>query len=406
MMASPRDLVEPRMTAALSRSARASLAIIALSLLLPLAAMGLQDREALEQFHNRTLVRWPSGKLLRHDPARYFSRANAWLADRAFPLIASAHFSRAALYSVLGVSPQPNVSISQHGFIFLAGGDAGHPYSFLANTCTSDADTGAKLQAAVADIGRFARTKHIPIDVVLVPTIPTLYGDRLPRSIPAGYRAACAKRAAGVSPLAGIASVEGTRYLYPHDEMREFRDDPAFFPIGGYHPTGRSVEVVRDAYLHAIGIDAKIAENAELTHGPSEVMQYSGITADIPYYRMWNEGVQVDEAASDHLRSALARFYSQPRSPWVYDNPDPADPRSVLMITDSFGNNEAVSFASAFRRVTQVWAPERDPADVLLVVSGLAPVDRVVLLFNEGNLVRVLDIAEALRSAIAPPSLH
>ena len=394
------------MTTAISRSARSVLALVALSLFLPLAAMGLQDREALEQFHNRTLVSWPSGKLLRTDPARYFSGANAWLADRVFPVIASTRFSRAALYAVLGVPPQPNVSISQHDFIFLAGGDAAHPYSFLVNTCTSDADAGARLQAAIEDIARFAREQHTAIDVVLVPTIPTLYGDRLPRSIPAVYRAACAKRAAGVSPLADITSVEGTRYLYPRAEMRELREDPAFFPIGGYHPTGMSVEVVRDAYLHALGIDVKVAEHVELTHGPSEVMQYSGIAADIPYYRMWNDGVEVDGDASDNLRSALASFYSQPRSQWVYENPDPADPQSVLMISDSFGNNEALSFASAFRRVTQVWVPERDPVGVLRVVSGLVPFDRVVLLFNEGNAFRVLEIAQALKAAMSAPMVH
>lgn len=378
----------------------------ALSLFLPLVAMGLQDREALEQFHNRTLVSWPSGKLLRTDPARYFSHANAWLADRAFPVIAATRFSRAALYETLGVSPQPNVSISQNGFIFLAGGDAAHPYSFLANTCTSDANAGARLQAAIEDIGRFARTEHTPIDVVLVPTIPTLYGDRLPRSIPATYRAACAERAAGISPLAYIKSVEGTRYLYPRGEMRSLRNDPAFFPIGGYHPTGLSVEIVRGAYLHALGVAAKVVENVELTRGPSEVMQYSGITVDIPYYRMWNEDVQVDEDASDHLRSALAPFYSQPRSPWVYDNSAPVDPQSVLMISDSFGNNESISFASAFRRVTQVWVPERDAADLLRRVAQLIPFDRVVLLFNEGNEFRVLEIAQALKAAMPAPVVH
>ena len=378
----------------------------ALSLVLPLFAMGLQDREALEQFHNRTLVSWPSGKLLRTDPARYFSHANAWLADRAFPVIAATRFSRAALYQTLGVSPQPNVSISKNGFIFLAGGDAAHPFSFLANTCTNDVNAGAKLQAAIDDIGRFARTEHIPIDVVLVPTIPTLYGDRLPRSIPATYRAACAERAAGITPLADIAPVEGTRYLYPREEMRELRDDPAFFPIGGYHPTGLSVAIVRGAYLHSLGVDGKIVENVELTRGPSEVLQYSGITVDIPYYRLWNEAVQVDDDASDRLRSALASFYSQPRSPWVYDNSASADPRSILMISDAFGNNEGISFASAFRKVTQVWVPERDAADLLRRVARLIPFDRVVLLFNEGNEFRVLEIAQALKAAMPAPVVH
>ena len=134
-MVAPREVkASPLVVAAMSRPARAILAMTALSLFLPLLAMGLQDREALEQFHNRTLASWPSGKLLRTDPARYFSHANAWLADRAFPVIAATRFSRAALYETLGVSPQPNVSISQNGFIFLAGGDAAHPYSFPSPT--------------------------------------------------------------------------------------------------------------------------------------------------------------------------------------------------------------------------------------------------------------------------------
>ena len=312
----------------------------------------------------------------------------------------------AALYAAFGASPQPNVSVSRHGFIFLAGGDAAHPYSFLVNTCTTESDAASKLQAAIDEIGRFARARHVPIDVLLVPTIPTLYGDRLPRAIPAAYRAACAERAAGLSPLTHIQSVEGTRFLYPRDIMLGLRDDPAFFPIGGYHPTGLSVQVVRDAYLQASGFDAKVAENVELTRGPSEVMQYAGVSADIAYYRMWNDAVQVDEAASDSLGVALARFYSQPRSPKVYDDPDAALAQSVLMISDSFGNNEGVSFASAFRRVTQVWVPERDPAALFEAVSAVVPFDRVVLLFNEGNVQRVIEIAKALRSTMSIPDLR
>ena len=76
------------------------------------------------------------------------------------------------------------------------------------------------------------------------------------------------------------------------------------------------------------------------------------------------------------------------------------------MISDSFGNNEGISFASAFRRVTQVWVPERDPAHVLHVVAGLVPFDRVVLLFNEGNAFRVLEIAHALKAAMLAPVVH
>ena len=221
-----------------SRSAQTILVAVALALLVPLAGWPLQSREALEQFHNRTLVKWPSGRLFWTAPARYFANGNAWFADRAYPLIATTHLSKSFLYAAFGVTPQANVSVSRDGFTFLAGGDAAHPLSFLANTCLSEPDAQTRLQAAVDDIGRFARTRGYPIDVVLVPTIPTLYGDRLPRSIPAGYRVACAARVSGRSPLVGIHSVEGTRFVYPHAEMLARRDDRAFFP-GGLLPPER-----------------------------------------------------------------------------------------------------------------------------------------------------------------------
>ena len=392
--------------AALSRPAQIILAAVALALFLPLAGLSSQSREALEQFHNRTLATWPSGRLMRKDPARYFTLGNAWFADRAYPLIAATRFGKSFLYAAFHVTPQANVSVSRDGFAFLAGRDASHPYSFLVNTCLSEPDTGARLQSAVDDIGRFARAQHYPIDIVLVPTIPTLYGDRLPRSIPAGYRAACAERVSGNSPLLGIRSVEGTRFVYPRQEMLARRNDPAFFPIGDYHPTGLSVQVVRAAYLKAIGIEAEVREDVALTSGPAEVLQDLGVDVDVPQYEISDARLEVDDAASHTMEAALARFYSQPRYPWVYDNPDPAIPQNILMISDSFGSNEGVSFAAAYRRVTQVWGPERDAADLLQQVGKLIPFDRVVLLFNEGNVLRVLEIAQALKAAMPAPTVH
>ena len=381
-----------------------TLAVVALALSLPLAGLPLQSREALEQFHSRTLVNWPSGRLFWKTPARYFALGNAWFADRAYPLIAATHLGKTFLYAAFDVTPQANVSVSGDGLAFLAGGDAAHPFSFLVSSCLSEPGAGARLQSAVDDIGRFARSKHYPIDIV--PTIPTLYGDRLPRSIPAAYRTACADRVSGHSPLTGIHSVEGTRFVYPHAEMLARRDDRAFYPIGDYHPTGLSVQVVRTAFLKAIGSDAKVKEDVELTSGPAEVLQDLGVDVDVPQYVISNAGLEVDDAASQTMAPALAGFYSQPRYPWVYDNPDPAIPQNVLMISDSFGSSEGVSFAAAYRRVTQVWVPEHDAPDLVQAVAKLVPFDRVVLLFNEGNVFRVLEIAQALKAALTAPIVH
>ncbi len=302
------------------------MAVLAVALLLPLAGLPFQSREALEQFHNRTLAGWPGGGLLRRDPALYFRRGNAWFADRAYPLIAATRLSKSFLYAAFHVTPQANVSVSRDGFAFLAGGDVTHPYSFLVNTCLSEPDAGLRLQSAIDDIGRYARAKHYAIDVVLVPTIPTLYGDRLPRSIPAGYRAACAARVSGNSPLSGIHSVEGTRYVYPRTEMLARRNDPAFFPIGDYHPTGLSVQVVRTAYFNAIGAEAKVSEDVAPTWGPAEVLQDLGVDVDVPQYDISSASLEADDAASHTMEPALARFYSQPRYPVGVRQPPPRHP--------------------------------------------------------------------------------
>ena len=326
-----------------SRAAQLTLAVVALALSLPLAGLPFESREALEQFHNRTLVNWPSGRLFWKTPARYFALGNAWFADRAYPVIVATRLGKTFLYAAFDVTPQANVSVSG-GLTFLAGGDAAHPFSFLVSSCMSEPDAGARLQSAVNDIGRFARSKHYPIDIVLVPTIPTLYGDRLPRSIPTAYRLACADRVSGNSPLTRIHSVEGTRFVYPHAEMLAQRDDRAFYPIGDYHPTGLSVQVVRTAYLNAVGFDAKVKEDVELTSGPAEVLQDLGVDVDVPQYAISNAGLEVDDAASQTMAPALARFYSQPRYPWVYENPVSAIPQNVLMISDSFGSSEGRQF--------------------------------------------------------------
>ena len=54
------------------------------------------------------------------------------------------------------------------------------------------------------------------------------------------------------------------------------------------------------------------------------------------------------------------------------------------MISDSFGNNKANSFASRIRRVTQVWVPDRNTVELRQQVAKLIPFDLIVMLFNEG----------------------
>lgn len=69
-----------------SLRARMLLAAIGAILLIPVVAIPFQDKTSLEQFHFRSLARWPSFSFLP-DPARYIAEARKWIADRAYPII-------------------------------------------------------------------------------------------------------------------------------------------------------------------------------------------------------------------------------------------------------------------------------------------------------------------------------
>ena len=71
--------------------AKATLIAVSLGLFFPFAAMRWQTDDQLEAFNNRVLTHWPRSDSFRANPPAYFSAINAWLADRAYPIIAATY---------------------------------------------------------------------------------------------------------------------------------------------------------------------------------------------------------------------------------------------------------------------------------------------------------------------------
>ena len=360
-----------------------------------------QSDDQLEAFHNRVLTQWPRRDSFWHSPSAYFSTINAWLADRAYPIIAVTYLKNNLLYFGLNTAPMPHITIARDRFIFLNGNDDTSVNDMIEGTCLglSDPSEMARLQAAVDEIARFAQHHAYAIDIVLVPTIPTLYGDRLPKSIPSADRAACSKLSKGDGSLARIASSRGTHFSYPFSAMYAHRDDKAFFPFGNFHPGGWSVKVARDAVLHDIGVKPPTGETVELTTVPSELLLDHGVVAPFPVYKVSAPGITVDGKLEAAIVAETARFYDNPvDSIHAYRDPSATDPESLLMLSDSFGEGAGLSYAAAFQHVVQIAAPEKDIANLVATIAKLTPVDRVVLLFNEGNFGSVIEIGRLLQS--------
>jgi hypothetical protein len=388
----------------ISRRARVLLVVISAILFIPIAAIPLQDKVSLEQFHTRSLAKWPSFDLLT-DPARYFVDGKKWIADRIYPIIRASRLQNNFLFFVLHTAPQRRITLGRDGFIFVNGDTEQHLNNLFEASCVRPAipklvdDFKTSLQL----MAQFARDRGVSIDIVLIPTLPTLYADFLPPSVPREYRIACRERTAGRSPLLSIQAPSPLHYTYPFLEMRAARDDDAFFPRANFHPIGLSLKIARDAYLVGLGARGRVEETLERGTAPSEILFTYGITKNYPVYTIDNPHVREDPDAEIVTRKALLPMVKPlPIDIHVYRNSRPLLAETALMISDSFGTAGSEVFAGAFGRLLHVGInnlPQERLIELIDTVQAIAPVDRVIFLVNEGNFATIAEYGLTLARA-------
>jgi len=384
-----------------STRARIAIAVCCLFLLVPIFGIPLQDEPTLEQLHYHTLSKWPDSRSLLASPAQYFGQARSWLADRAYPIIAASRLSNKVLYFVFRTSPQHRITLGKDGFLFVNGHSDDTVNESFDNLCIKAHSRAASehLQRSFASLAKFARERGIPVDVVIVPTTPTLYGDYLPASVPPVYLSECRQRVSGDSPLLRIPKQAGVNFLYPFLQMKAVRNDEAFYPKGNFHASGMSLKVVRDSYLALLGVQGAVDDQLVRATAPSEILQGYGIISNLPAYFVRNEHVTRDPDRQAALVKAVADLYPHPGfAANYYTNSSPVIPDSVLMVSDSFGDRAAEVFAGAFKTTFQVagsFPPER-LRELIERMSGLDHTSRVILLVQEAGVEQIVTWAGAL----------
>jgi len=387
--------------------ARWIVTLVALVLLLPILGIPLQSKTDLENFHNRTLPAWPSTASFLSAPQTYFQATRDWLAFRVYPIIEASILEKNLLMFALDTPPQRRITMAANGFIFLNGTDEQHLNNILEMVCVQ-AHSQARSTAfenALTRVAVYSRVTGMPVDVEVIPTSETLYGDHLPSSVPLKYRIACGERASGHSPLMQITAPPPVHYVFPFADMRALRDDDAFFPKGNWHADGLSLKIARDDYLKSLGIKGKIDETIQLGVSPSELLATYGITKNLPIYRIINHHVIADSAANAALHSAIAPLFNSPHFVTnVYRNNSAIDPETILILSDSYGNLASAVFAGAFRRVLQVMANDTKSDTVVKMIALINrefKIDRVLVLSQEGNTDRIVGYAAEFDEALA-----
>jgi hypothetical protein len=375
---------------------RTLLAALALLLLMPCLGIPFQDRDVLEAFHNRALRPWPGQNLFLADPVNYFVQLRAWLSDRAFPIQQAAILQRKVLFYVLNTPPQKHVTVGRDGFVFLNGASDRNVNTIIDATCVRahTLERSSLLQNALVSLAGFVEREGIAVDIVIVPTPATLYGDFLPSSVPEKYRALCRERTAGRTPLLALGQGSTINFVFPLLEMLERRLDEGFFPKGNWHPMGLSQKILRDTYLHRLGVDTPVEETLVKTTAPGEILHNAGIEKLVPVYDAIQPTVVHDAETDVKLTALTADFFPRrgtntyPFNPRAFKNRKPVIDEAALMVSDSYGFATAPAFAAAFRQFIQVMTNDMRQermAELVEQIQRLGRLDRIIMLVQEGD---------------------
>lgn len=376
-------------------SARLWATLLACCLCVPALGVAVQNEAELQRFHTRRLTPFPTRQTFLEDPVKYFTAMRRWLGDRAFPIVQATQLEKRVVYRVFRGAPEPRITLGKDRHVFVNAGDNTELFALLGATCLDAHRSGnaRALQKALSRAAAIGRRRQLRVDVVVVPTAGSLYGDKLPDSVPSRYRKACQERTAGKSALLDVKAPPGVVYVYPLREMLAQRTDEAFFPRGNWHPTGLSLKVARDTYLAAAGAPPPRTESLQRGEAPGELLLDYGIEQPEPVYFMINPELEEQQAVATELRAALAPMFKGNRlDVRAFASSDPVLDEAVLMLSDSFGDRASEAFAPAFRRLIQVntnyLMGDRATA-VLDLFQRREKIDRLLILVEEGNVGRV-----------------
>jgi hypothetical protein len=385
----------------ISLPAKLIASLISIIFSLPFILIGLQNNKELETFHNRILRGIPVSSFTT-DPVKYFQDIKAWAADRIYPIIQTSTICKKILFYVLHSPPQQRVTIGSHGYIFLNGVSDESVFGLFTSSCIDPHTKAAadKLKEALEIFSKWTQLTGIRFDVVIVPTLPSIYADNLTSSVTEDIKNSCLELARGHTPLVMLAKKSDGHFNYPLLEMNAARDDEAFYPKANYHPDGLSLKIVRDAYLSAQHLAIPENEQTNLDTSPSEILLLYKIIKNFPIYRIQNIDVIPDSKLQlEIIEKSKHLFDKTAISAFAFSSPNAPNKETVFMISDSFGNLASKIFAGAFRHLLHITTNAMPNSNFHLLLDEIKNIehyDRVILLVQEGNFERIVDYAKDL----------
>jgi hypothetical protein len=240
--------------------------------------------------------------------------------------------------------------------VFLVSHGHGERMSSVADSCPSQADWPEISQQIVQDwrsILEAFQARGIDPHLLIIPSKKTLYAEHLPKSVPRALRSRCLRMRDRGNPIAHLALVHAQSVIDAYPVLLPFRNRPHFYPPENFHADGESAMRTVSAAILDMGYPEPPRGDRDQFQPVPAVDDLGGVRG-FPLQIRLSEPVDFDKtklAQNADFRAFIAAKFGTGVYARRYQNADAPHKRSVLLISNSFGNRVAPYFASAYETV-------------------------------------------------------
>lgn len=376
------------------QAARVATLLFAFVLALPGIGTAFSDASARSQWENRSLATFPSLNSSSQTVSSFFRELDDYLNDHFGFALDLNKLYRSVVYYVFGDSPSDVVTIGVDGYVFLNGtAGRGSKFDRLRTVCMDHA-VGADARAVRDDwikVLTFFEPRVPALALVIPPSKPVLYPEKLPHSVPAEVREACNRYRLGDYPAKQLQRWSENRKTIVIDLYDSFYADRFsgnFYPKENFHFSGASAHRAAAITLDRLRIetDAEFNKSRPATILTPDLSQFFGFRRRISLQQFDYDafGVQQRRGKPD-VRDIIERA----RDFGSFSTSSPLSDRRALVISDSFGVFASSHLAPGYKSVTWINTNALQPKEVTRFFGTFVrerATDDLIFLFHDGSL--------------------
>ncbi len=372
---------------------RALIVVLAVLLMLPVLFIFAQNEQELSRARNKTLARWPAIQVLASEPERYFSTAKRWINDRVGLGITAAGLVRWVKMYAFRDDPTSNLTLNgDYLFMNAWRADPKIRYSLFTAACApARPNVVAELKRRVDSLEKHFRGYGAEFRLIIIPSMPVIYADKLPQTVPQHLRRDCLDALKGKSAVAAVNGAE-QRVAYPLHEFVARRENKAFYPANSFHCVGESSWLAAESYFTKFGIPFPNYTAIRTLSTLSELSRFLGFPLRIEFNSVRHEPARRVRPYRPKNFARLKQLLNRSgaREFTYLEHPASQSDQTALVISNSFGASVKNGLALGYRRLFHINFSEisgngKSSKELLMaLLDGLKP-DHVILVTHDGG---------------------